>query len=330
MFSSCGFVLATACSKLPFRSDLKALQETAWQMNSPEMSCFFFCVLLLLQMARAETLDVSKLIEANHNLLIGVTALVSILLLMAIIIVFYYCFCSVNGSKDPEGDPERGSLIPDNSEGNTPAEEVSPSEETIISASEKLDEEIESLRRRTDKNSVTFDADTAHPRLEVFDEGKSVKDTGTNRDVAMNSKRFDSHIFILATEGFNTGKHYWEVDVGKKNSWELGVASEAVTRKGTVILCPRNGFWVMALSDGVEYWACTDPWTRLNVRSKPRKIGMLLDISAGQLSFYDPQGQTTLYTFNIAESDKKGKFFPFFSMGNSAGKKDPEPLKLCS
>ncbi|XP_010725458.1 E3 ubiquitin-protein ligase TRIM39-like isoform X1 [Meleagris gallopavo] len=309
-----------------------------WQVNSLEMSCCFFCVMLLLQITPAETLDVSKSIEDNHNLLIGVTALVSILLLIVIIIVFYYCCCSVNHSKDPERDSEKGLLIPENSEGKTPAEEVSPSEETIISASEKVDK-TESVRRRIEyleklvfweKNSVTLDADTAHPRLEVFNEGKSVKDTGTIRDVAMNSKRFDSHIFILATEGFNTGKHYWEVDVGKKNNWELGVASEAVTRKGTVILCPRNGFWVMALSDGIEYWACTDPWTRLNVRSKPQKIGILLDISAGQLSFYDPQGQMTLYTFNIAESDKKGKFFPFFSLGSSAGKKDPEPITLCS
>lgn len=176
---------------------------------------------------------------------------------------------------------------------------------------------------------LILDADTAHPRLEVFEGGKSVKDTGTMRNVAMNSTRFDSHIFILATEGFITGKHYWEVDVGKKNNWELGVASEAVTRKGSVILCPRNGFWVMALSDGIEYWACTDPWTRLNVRSKPQKIGILLDISAGQLTFYDVQSEMTLYTFSIAESDKKGKLFPFFSVGSSVGKKDPEPLKLC-
>lgn len=149
------------------------------------------------------------------------------------------------------------------------------------------------------------------------------------RNVAMNSTRFDSHIFILATEGFIAGKHYWEVDVGKKNNWKLGVASEAVTRKGSVILCPRNGFWVMALSDGIEYWACTDPWTQLNVRSKPQKIGILLDISAGQLTFYDAQSEMTLYTFSIAESDKKGKLFPFFSVGSSVGKKDPEPLKLC-
>ncbi|XP_010725459.1 uncharacterized protein LOC104916166 isoform X2 [Meleagris gallopavo] len=120
-----------------------------WQVNSLEMSCCFFCVMLLLQITPAETLDVSKSIEDNHNLLIGVTALVSILLLIVIIIVFYYCCCSVNHSKDPERDSEKGLLIPENSEGKTPAEEVSPSEETIISASEKVDK-TESVRRRID------------------------------------------------------------------------------------------------------------------------------------------------------------------------------------
>ncbi|XP_040510251.1 E3 ubiquitin-protein ligase TRIM39-like isoform X9 [Gallus gallus] len=256
----------------------------------------------------------------------------------------FFFFFPVNRSKDPE----RGLLIPDNSKGLLIPD--NSKEDTKISTSEKIDEEkegtnisiskvdkeIESLRRRIEYQEKLFflerlilDADTAHPRLEVFDGGKSVKDTGTMRNVAMNSTRFDSHIFILATEGFITGKHYWEVDVGKKNNWKLGVASEAVTRKGSVILCPRNGFWVMALSDGIEYWACTDPWTRLNVRSKPQKIGILLDISAGQLTFYDIQSEMTLYTFSIAESDKKGKLFPFFSVGSSVGKKDPEPLKLC-
>eukprot|EP00076_Gallus_gallus_P036157 XP_025001695.1 E3 ubiquitin-protein ligase TRIM39-like isoform X1 [Gallus gallus] len=313
-----------------------------WQMKRPAMSCFF-CVMLLFQIAHAESLDVSTWDQVNHNILIVLTILVSILLF--IVIAFScYIICSVKRSKDPE----RGLLIPDNSKGLLIPD--NSKEDTKISTSEKIDEEkegtnisiskvdkkIESLRRRIEYleklvflERLILDADTAHPRLEVFDGGKSVKDTGTMRNVAMNSTRFDSHIFILATEGFIAGKHYWEVDVGKKNNWELGVASEAVTRKGSVILCPRNGFWVMALSDGIEYWAYTDPWTRLNVRSKPQKIGILLDISAGQLTFYDVQSEMTLYTFSIAESDKKGKLFPFFSVGSSVGKKDPEPLKLC-
>ncbi|OXB74347.1 UNVERIFIED_CONTAM: hypothetical protein H355_002412, partial [Colinus virginianus] len=275
-----------------------------------------------------EALDAFNWDQANHIILIVVVVLLAILIL--IVIVFFYCFWSGNRSRNLE----RGLLNRDNSKGDTNAEEDLPSEDKDIQTSENDDE---SVKRRVDyleklifEESLVLDADTAHPRLEVFDGGKSVKDTGTIISVATNSKRFDSHLFILATEGFTSGKHYWEVYVGKKKNWELGVASEAVSRKGTLILCPRNGFWVIALSDGVEYWAYTDPWTRLNARLKPQKIGIFLDISGGQLSFYDVPSQVSFHTFSIAESDKNGKLFPFLSMGNSAGKEDPEPLRLCS
>lgn len=43
---------ATVYYKLSFRSNLKALQETMWQMKRPAMSCFF-CVMLLFQIAHA-------------------------------------------------------------------------------------------------------------------------------------------------------------------------------------------------------------------------------------------------------------------------------------
>ncbi|NWI12967.1 A33 protein, partial [Crypturellus soui] len=178
--------------------------------------------------------------------------------------------------------------------------------------------------------TIVLDADTAHPRLEVFEEGKSIRDTGIVRKVANNRTRFDSHTFILASEGFSSGKHYWEVNVGNKNNWELGVASESVDRKGTLILCPKNGFWVIALVDGRDYWARTEPWTRLTVRKKPKKIGIFLDISGNQLAFYDVHDQIPMYTFTIAEGyGRKGKLYPFFSTGIITARPDPEPIQLC-
>ncbi|KFR07659.1 E3 ubiquitin-protein ligase TRIM39, partial [Opisthocomus hoazin] len=160
----------------------------------------------------------------------------------------------------------------------------------------------------------TLDADTAHPRLEISDDGKSVKDTGNIRKVPSNEKRFDSHIFVLANEGFTSGRHYWEVDVGKRRSWALGVARESVTRKGTLTLSPKNGFWVIGFADGREYWAYTDPWTRLSVSGKLQRIGIFLHISAKQLSFYNVHKKTTLYTFTLGgDSSQKEKLFPFFS-----------------
>ncbi|NXW50596.1 TRI27 protein, partial [Nyctiprogne leucopyga] len=176
---------------------------------------------------------------------------------------------------------------------------------------------------------VTLDADTAHPRLEISDEGKSVKDTGTIKNVPIREKRFDSHTFVLAKEGYTSGRHYWEADVSKRRSWTLGIARESVTRKGTVTLSPKNGFWVIGFADGREYWAHTDPWTRLSVSGKLQKIGIFLDISAKKLSFYNIHKEAVLYIFTIADgSSQEGKFIPFFSTGPATVKPDTEPLKI--
>ncbi|XP_075302004.1 E3 ubiquitin-protein ligase TRIM39 [Opisthocomus hoazin] len=192
-----------------------------------------------------------------------------------------------------------------------------------------MQEENEFLQAQQHKVDFTLDADTAHPRLELSKDGKSMKDSGTIRKVPSNEKRFDSHIFVLAKEGVTSGKHYWEVDVGKRRSWALGVAQESVTRKGTLTLSPKNGFWVIGFADGREYWAYTDPWTRLSVSGKLQRIGIFLHISAKQLSFYNIYKKTILYTFTLGgDSSQKEKLFPFFSTGPATTNPDDDPLRI--
>ncbi|NXP03332.1 TRI39 ligase, partial [Thinocorus orbignyianus] len=176
---------------------------------------------------------------------------------------------------------------------------------------------------------VTLDPDTAHPRLEISTDGKSVKDTGTIRKVPSNEKRFDSHTFVLAEEGYTSGRHYWEVDVGKRRSWTLGIARESVIRKGTLTLSPKNGFWVMGFTDGREYWAYTEPWTCLSVSGKLPKIGIFLDISAKKVTFYNVHKKTPLYSFTVGgDSSRKEKLLPFFSTGPASAKPDEESLRI--
>ncbi|XP_041876239.1 butyrophilin subfamily 3 member A3-like isoform X5 [Corvus kubaryi] len=192
--------------------------------------------------------------------------------------------------------------------------------------------EVESYKgkhRGDDGGDVTLDADTAHPRLEISADGQKVKDTGVIRHVPSNEKRFDSHLFVLAKEGYTSGKHYWEVSVGTRRIWALGIARESVTRKGTLTLCPQNGFWVIACADGQDYWAYTNPWTRLIVTGNLSKIGVFLDIPAKQVSFYDVCKARALYTFSIADgSSQEGKLIPFFSTGLAAAEPDTEPLVI--
>ncbi|NWR39619.1 TRI39 ligase, partial [Tachuris rubrigastra] len=176
---------------------------------------------------------------------------------------------------------------------------------------------------------VTLDDATAHPRLKISADGTRVIDTGISRDLPSNEKRFDYHLFVLAKEGYTTGRHYWEVVVGTRRSWALGIARESVTRKGLLTLSPKNGFWVIGLADWRYYWAYTSPWTELSVSGNLEVVGIFLDIPAKQVTFYNVGKRSALYTFSIAGgSSQKGKFIPFFSAGPDTLIPDPEPLSV--
>ncbi|NWI84903.1 BT1A1 protein, partial [Pitta sordida] len=172
-------------------------------------------------------------------------------------------------------------------------------------------------------------ADTAHPRLEISADGRRVRDTGVMRPFPSNEKRFDSHLVVLAKEGYRYWRHYWEVYVGTRSSWALGIAQESVTRKGPLTLSPENGFWVIGLAEGRNYWAYTNRWTRLSVSGKLEFIGIFLDISSKQVTFYNVHNGAALHTFSIADgSSQEGKFIPFFSTGPATANSDPEPLAI--
>ncbi|KAM4754745.1 butyrophilin subfamily 1 member A1-like isoform 2-T3 [Cyanocitta cristata] len=191
----------------------------------------------------------------------------------------------------------------------------------------ELENKRELFKVQSYKGDVTLDADTAHPRLEISADGQKVKDTGVIRQVPSNEKRFDSHLFVLAKEGYTSGKHYWEVSVGRRRSWALGIARESVTRKGPLTLCPQNGFWAIGLADGRDCWAYTDRWTRLSVSGHLHKIGIFLNIPAKKLRFYNARKGAALHTFSIADgSSQEGKFIPFFSTGPATENPGPEPL----
>ncbi|XP_051899478.1 uncharacterized protein LOC127585820 [Pristis pectinata] len=79
--------------------------------------------------------------------------------------------------------------------------------------------------------SVTLDVETANQRLEVSEDRKSVRRIRTRRDLPDTGKRFTVGVSVLGSEGFTSGRHYWEVEVAGNRRWSLGVAVESVERK---------------------------------------------------------------------------------------------------
>ncbi|KAL4659205.1 tripartite motif-containing protein 35-like [Arapaima gigas] len=93
---------------------------------------------------------------------------------------------------------------------------------------------------------VILDPNTAYAWLSLSSDLTSVTNTGAVQEVPDNPERFDHLVFVLGSEGFLSGQHSWEVEVGNKDEWVLGVVKESITRKGKVSGRPDDGFWTVA------------------------------------------------------------------------------------
>uniref|UniRef100_A0A672T3I7 E3 ubiquitin-protein ligase TRIM39-like n=1 Tax=Sinocyclocheilus grahami TaxID=75366 RepID=A0A672T3I7_SINGR len=188
---------------------------------------------------------------------------------------------------------------------------------------EKLSE-TELKRMRLYTVDVTLDPDTAQPELILSDDGKQVSSGDIKCDVPDNLKRFDYCIFVLGKEGFSSGRFYFEVQVMKKTAWNLGVARESVTRKGSLTLTPQNGYWAIWLRNGNEYETLEDSPVLLSLRVKPQEVGVFVDYEEGLVSFYDVETRSHIYSFT--DQTFNGKLYPYFCPALNNDGKNSDPL----
>ncbi|KAF7709974.1 nuclear factor 7, brain-like [Silurus meridionalis] len=150
---------------------------------------------------------------------------------------------------------------------------------------------------------VTLDSNTVHPVLRVSDDLISVRRINEKQKLPDVPERFDQYGFILGSEGFNSGTHCWDVEVGDCSGWMLGVMTESAKRKGDVFY--RSGIWCVWYNDG-NYGAGSTPQpsTLLSVAQKLQRIRVNLDCERGNLSFSDPVTNTHIHTFTHTFTDK--------------------------
>ncbi|XP_036306308.1 E3 ubiquitin-protein ligase TRIM58 isoform X1 [Pipistrellus kuhlii] len=145
---------------------------------------------------------------------------------------------------------------------------------------------------------VKLDPATAHPSLLLTADLRSVQDGELWRDVPNNPERFDTWPCVLGLQSFSSGRHYWEIMVGERAEWGLGVSQDTVARKGETTPSPENGVWAMWLLKENEYMVLASPSVPLLHLERPQRVGIFLDYEAGEISFYDITNGSYIYTFS--------------------------------
>ncbi|XP_044633437.1 E3 ubiquitin-protein ligase TRIM7 [Equus asinus] len=174
----------------------------------------------------------------------------------------------------------------------------------------KFKEDLRGELEKEERVELTLDPDTANPRLILSLDLKSVRLGQRTQDLPSHPRRFDTNTRVLASCGFSSGRHHWEVEVGSKDGWAFGVARESVRRKGLTPFTPEEGVWALQLNGG-QYWAVTSPDRTPLSCGHLSRVRVALDLEVGAVSFYAAEDMRHLYTFRVNFHER---VFPLFSV----------------
>ncbi|XP_067312914.1 nuclear factor 7, brain-like [Pseudorasbora parva] len=154
---------------------------------------------------------------------------------------------------------------------------------------------------------LTLDPNTAHPRLTLSSDLTSVSYSDEDKTLPDDPERFHRYPCVLGSEGFNSGTHCWDVEVGDSTGWSLGITTASNQRKGEDFF--DSNVWC------VGYWNseyCSQspdkPITVFPVKVKLQRVRVQLDYDRGTVSFSDPVTNTHLLTFRTSFTET---VFPF-------------------
>ncbi|XP_059933253.1 E3 ubiquitin-protein ligase TRIM21-like [Gadus macrocephalus] len=168
---------------------------------------------------------------------------------------------------------------------------------------------------------VKLDPSTAHPRLIISADGKEVQGGGGLQVVPMGAQRFDLYSSVLGRNRLTSGKAYWQVEVGDKLGWVLGVTTSTSQRIGRLVFQPDANYWVITHYDGEGYVAMTAPPKKLALIAKPKMVGVFLDYEDGLVSFYDLTSSSHIFSFTACVFS--GELRPYFSPHNELEESRP-------
>lgn len=127
--------------------------------------------------------------------------------------------------------------------------------------------------------------------------------------VSDSPERYDVVIGALTKTGFTSGRCYWEVQVKDRLCFVVGMAAESAPRKGEIRYRPSNGYWTIVRKKDSRHQAQTERPITLRFTDKLSVIGILVDFTEGEVSFYNAQTRALVYIFRGKNFTQK--LYPF-------------------
>uniref|UniRef100_A0A8C9UV73 Tripartite motif-containing protein 64-like n=1 Tax=Spermophilus dauricus TaxID=99837 RepID=A0A8C9UV73_SPEDA len=108
-----------------------------------------------------------------------------------------------------------------------------------------------------------------------------------------NPQTLESYV-IWGVEAFNSGKHYWEVDVGNTSNWIIGVCKDFTSDSFEL----KKGFVLFSSKKNNHCILSTNSPSLIHYLQRPAgRVGVFLDYENGSLSFYDVCRGSLIYSF---------------------------------
>ncbi|XP_024851362.1 B box and SPRY domain-containing protein isoform X2 [Bos taurus] len=164
---------------------------------------------------------------------------------------------------------------------------------------------------------VRMDERTVSPFLQLSDDRRTLTfNAKKSKACADGPERFDHWPNALADTSFQAGLHAWMVNVQNSCAYKVGVALGQLPRKGSGsdsrLGC--NAFsWVFSRYGQDFRFSHDGQHEPLALLRCPAQLGVLLDLQAQELLFYEPASGTVLH---IHHASFPGPLFPVFAVAD--------------
>ncbi|XP_038154186.1 nuclear factor 7, ovary-like [Cyprinodon tularosa] len=167
-----------------------------------------------------------------------------------------------------------------------------------------------------------LDPNTANGRLHLSDDLTSVRHVESEHDLPKNPERISDFMHVFGSEGFSSGKHSWEVEVGDHPNWNIGLGRKSADSKEEKPWIPKFAKFCLWKCSGTY---CNIAGKQIPIKKSMKKFRVQLDYDKGEVSFYDSENMSHIYTYRETFTEI---LFPYFSVGKRFDAETSD-IKIC-